>query len=93
MTGRRTTETGRPETGRRSRVIDNRKSANILAEVAATSGTFSDPWNPQSEMRGAILGRAAVQRALVRGRLRQRRCNDHTPHALPAQDVIDIDDS
>jgi uncharacterized cupin superfamily protein len=38
-----------------------RKPARILraAEAAATSGTFSHPWNPSSEMHGAMLGRAA----------------------------------
>jgi uncharacterized cupin superfamily protein len=38
-----------------------RKPAQILraAEVAAESGTFSHPWNPSSQMHGALLGRAA----------------------------------
>src|SRR5687768_4447018 len=39
----------------------DRKPAHILraAEIEATSGTFSHPWNERSEMRGAMLGRPA----------------------------------
>jgi len=39
----------------------SRKPALIIraAESAASAATFRHPWNPQSEMHGAILGRAA----------------------------------
>jgi len=38
-----------------------RKPARIIraAEAAAATGTFQHPWNPRSEMHGAILARAA----------------------------------
>jgi uncharacterized cupin superfamily protein len=38
-----------------------RKPARVIraAESAASSATFRHPWNPSSEMHGAILGRAA----------------------------------
>jgi uncharacterized cupin superfamily protein len=36
-----------------------RKPAKVLraADLAASSQTFTHPWNPRSEMRGAMLGR------------------------------------
>ena len=38
-----------------------RKPARVIraAEAAASGGTFSHPWNPSSEMHGAMLGRVA----------------------------------
>lgn len=41
--------------------MSERKPACIIraAEVTASSATFRHPWNPRSEMHGAILGRAA----------------------------------
>ncbi|HWO24119.1 MAG TPA: cupin domain-containing protein [Kofleriaceae bacterium] len=45
-----------------------RKPAQIVraAEAAARSGTFQHPWNPQSEMTGSLLSRAAgLERAPV----------------------------
>lgn len=37
----------------------DRKPARVMhaAEIEAASGTFSHPWNPSSEMHGAMLGR------------------------------------
>lgn len=40
---------------------DDRKPAKVIraAEITAQSQSFTHPWNPSSEMRGAMLGRPA----------------------------------